>query len=272
MHAAVFSDARLALVQARCDFLNGGENRVTEVQRRLLDAHYAIEQPARSWAGQVVPFNGTCGIWRRAAIEVAGGWQGDTIAEDMDVSYRVQMMGWHVLFLSSVAVPGELPRSFTAWRMQQFRWTKGSAEVTRKILPSVWRSHLRLGQKIGATFHLGQGAFGPLFLIVLVTGGDRSLLHRPPVARRGSADCLGGGGNDPGPRLVAGGGTSADKGRGRGWGNWRMFRSPWRCNWRWAWPICGAASKPLPAMAPNLCAPPSKASCRRNCMGDPGGP
>ena len=164
------ADAKLALVQARCDFLNGSENIITGVQRRILDAHYAIEQPARAWAGQVMPFNGTCGIWRRAAIDAAGGWSGDTIAEDMDVSYRVQMAGWRVLFLSSVAVPGELPRSFTGWRLQQFRWTKGSAEVTRKILPSVWHSKLTLGQKIGASFHLGQGAFGPLFLIVLVTG------------------------------------------------------------------------------------------------------
>ena len=164
------TDPRLALVQARCDYLNGGENIITATQRRILDAHYAIEQPARAWAGQVMPFNGTCGIWRRAAIEAAGGWSGDTIAEDMDVSYRVQMAGWHALFLSSVAVPGELPRSFTAWRLQQFRWTKGSAEVTRKLLPSVWSSRLSPGQKIGATFHLGQGAFGPLFLIILVTG------------------------------------------------------------------------------------------------------
>ena len=169
-------DAKLALVQARCDYLNGGENLITAVQRRILDAHYAIEQPARAWAGQIMPFNGTCGIWRRAAIEAAGGWSGDTIAEDMDVSYRVQMAGWHVLFLSSVTVPGELPRSFTGWRLQQFRWTKGSAEVTRKILPSVWGSTLDLNQKIGASFHLGQGAFGPLFLIILATGTIESLL------------------------------------------------------------------------------------------------
>jgi cellulose synthase/poly-beta-1,6-N-acetylglucosamine synthase-like glycosyltransferase len=162
-------DANLALVQARCDYLNGGENLVTGVQRRILDAHYAIEQSARAWSGQVMPFNGTCGIWRRKAIDAAGGWQGDTIAEDMDVSYRVQMAGWHALFLSSVTVPGELPCSFRGWRLQQFRWTKGSAEVTRKLLLSVWGSGLSVTQKIGATFHLGVGAFGSLLLVVLVT-------------------------------------------------------------------------------------------------------
>ena len=163
------ADAQLAMVQARCDFLNGGENEITRTQRRLLDAHYAIEQPARNWAGQVMPFNGTCGIWRRAALDAAGDWQGDTLAEDMDVSYRAQMMGWRALFLVSVAVPGELPRTFFEWRRQQFRWARGSAQVMRKILPAVWRSGLTLGQKTGATFHLGLSILGPVSLIVLIT-------------------------------------------------------------------------------------------------------
>src|SRR6185437_10103699 len=143
---------------------------------RILDAHYAIEQPARNWSGHIMPFNGTCGVWRRAALDAAGDWQGDTLAEDMDVSYRAQMNGWHALFLVSVAVPGELPRSFADWRRQQFRWTKGSAQVTQKLLPSVWASRLTLGAKIGATFHLGMGAFGPLLLIVLVGAAIEILL------------------------------------------------------------------------------------------------
>jgi cellulose synthase/poly-beta-1,6-N-acetylglucosamine synthase-like glycosyltransferase len=165
----LLADPVLALVQARCDYLNGGENEITATQQRLLDAHYAIEQPARNWAGQVMPFNGTCGIWRRAALDAAGDWQGDTLAEDMDISYRAQMMGWRALFLVSVAVPGELPRSFFEWRRQQFRWARGSAQVMRKILPAVWRSALTPGQKVGATFHLGLGILGPLSLIVLAT-------------------------------------------------------------------------------------------------------
>jgi cellulose synthase/poly-beta-1,6-N-acetylglucosamine synthase-like glycosyltransferase len=180
------TDAKLALVQARCDYLNGDETAITRAQRRILDAHYAIEQPARNWSGQVMPFNGTCGVWRRAALDQAGDWQGDTLAEDMDVSYRAQMMGWRTLFLATVAVPGELPRSFGDWRRQQFRWTKGSAQVGRKILPAVWRSRLSLGQKIGASFHLGMGAFGPLLLVVLATGLVESLwgggLSRPAEA------------------------------------------------------------------------------------------
>ena len=165
------ADATLALVQARCDYLNGGENLITATQQRLLDAHYAIEQPARNWAGHVMPFNGTCGIWRRAALDQAGDWQGDTLAEDMDVSYRAQLNGWHALFLWTVAVPGELPRGFDDWRRQQFRWTKGSAQVTRKLLPAVWRAPIRFDAKLGATFHLGLGAFGPLLLVAFASAG-----------------------------------------------------------------------------------------------------
>ena len=160
-------DSGLALVQARCDFLNGDENEITRTQRRLLDAHYAVEQPARNWSGQITPFNGTCGIWRRAALDAGGDWQGDTLAEDMDVSYRVQLLGWRTMFLVTVAVPGELPCSFHDWRMQQFRWVKGSAQVMRKILPAVWRSRASAGRKIGATFHLCLCIFGPLSMIVL---------------------------------------------------------------------------------------------------------
>jgi cellulose synthase/poly-beta-1,6-N-acetylglucosamine synthase-like glycosyltransferase len=163
-------DERLALVQARCDYLNGDENLITRAQQRILDAHFLVEQAARCWSGQIVPFNGTCGVWRRAAIEDAGGWNGDTLAEDMDLSYRVQLKGWRSLFLASVTVPGELPRTLEAWRKQQFRWTKGSAEVTRKLLASVWRARLPLDRKLVSTLHLGGGIFGFVFGLTLVTG------------------------------------------------------------------------------------------------------
>lgn len=167
---AILSDSKLGLVQARCDFLNGDENFITGVQQRILDAHYAVEQLARSWSRQVVPFNGTCGIWRRAAIDDAGGWQGDTLAEDMDISYRAQLRGWRAVVLASVTVPGELPNDFWTWRQQQFRWTKGSGEVTRKILASVWWSPLTLNQKLVSTLHLGGGLFGFLFGVAFVSG------------------------------------------------------------------------------------------------------
>ena len=163
-------DARLGLVQARIDYLNANENAVTRVQQRILDAHFGIEQATRAWSGQVMPFNGTCGVWRRAALDEAGGWHGDTLAEDLDLSYRVQLRGWRPLFLVSVAVPGELPATVKTWQTQQFRWTKGFAEVARKLLPAVWRSDFTLGQKIMSTLHLGGSAFGPLIGIAVVSG------------------------------------------------------------------------------------------------------
>jgi cellulose synthase/poly-beta-1,6-N-acetylglucosamine synthase-like glycosyltransferase len=162
--------ADVAFVQARCDFLNGAENALTRAQQRMLDAHFAIEQPARSWAGQILPFNGTCGVWRRAAIDAAGGWEGDTLAEDMDLSYRAQLAGWRTLFLAEVTAPGELPASFAAWRRQQFRWTKGTAEVTRKLVARVWRSRLALNVKLGSMLQLGGGLFGLLFVLSLASG------------------------------------------------------------------------------------------------------
>jgi len=161
---------RLALVQARCDYVNAGASAATRVQQRILDAHFGIEQATRSWIGQVMPFNGTCGIWRRAAIDAAGGWQGDTLAEDLDLSYRVQLAGWRALFLVGLAVPGELPADVATWRRQQFRWTKGFAEVSRKLLPAVWRSDRPLRVKLFSTLHLGAAAFGPAVGVAVAAG------------------------------------------------------------------------------------------------------
>ncbi len=163
----LLADPRLAFVQARCDFLNAGENRVTHAQQVILESHFAVEQPTRCWAGQILPFNGTCGIWRRAAIQAAGGWHGDTLTEDLDLSYRAQMKGWRALYLVSVAVPGELPNSLASWGQQQCRWNKGFAETARKLLPSIWRSALPWGRKLDAALHLGGCAFG---LLAVATG------------------------------------------------------------------------------------------------------
>ena len=163
----LLANPRLAFVQARCDFLNAKENRVTRAQQVILESHFAVEQPTRCWAGQILPFNGTCGVWRRAAIEAAGGWHGDTLTEDLDLSYRAQMRGWRALYLTSVAVPGELPISLASWGQQQCRWNKGYAETARKLLPSIWGSDLSWVRKIDAALHLGGCAFG---LLVVATG------------------------------------------------------------------------------------------------------
>ena len=160
----LLDDPQLAFVQARCDFLNARENRVTHAQQVILESHFAVEQPTRCWAGQFLPFNGTGGVWRRAAIEAAGGWHGDTLTEDLDLSYRAQIRGWRALYLVSVAVPGELPDSLASWGMQQCRWNKGFAQTTRKLLPSIWRSRLPWRRKLDAALHLGGCAVGPLAL------------------------------------------------------------------------------------------------------------
>ena len=160
----LIADPDLAFVQARCDFLNAAENRVTRGQQVILESHFAVEQPARSWSGRIVPFNGTCGIWRRSAIEAAGGWHTNTLTEDLDLSYRAQLAGWRSVYLYTVGVPGELPDTLRIWRNQQFRWNKGYAQTARKLIPRIWRMTLPLGRKIEAFLHLG----GPSFAILKI--------------------------------------------------------------------------------------------------------
>jgi cellulose synthase/poly-beta-1,6-N-acetylglucosamine synthase-like glycosyltransferase len=136
--AVLIADPQFAFVQARTDFLNAGESWLTRAQAAGLDAHYA-EQATRTWAGHPLPFNGTGGIWRRAAIEAGGGWQGETLAEDMELTYRAWLAGWRGVFLTSVTVPSELPANLKAWTTQQRRWTTGSGQVVRILLPAILR-------------------------------------------------------------------------------------------------------------------------------------
>ncbi len=159
---SLLADPRLAFVQGRWEHLNGEENRLTRAQTLMLDAHFAIEQPARSMAGLPLAFNGTCGVWRRAAIEDAGGWRADTLTEDLDLALRAHLRGWRAVFLPDVTVPGELPAALPAWRVQQFRWTKGFAQVARKLLPAIWRSPFRPAVKIAVSLQLLQCLFYPL--------------------------------------------------------------------------------------------------------------
>ncbi len=147
----------LAFVQARWAHLNASENLLTRTQARLLDGHFRVEQEARWRLGLPVPFNGTCGVWRRAAIFDAGGWQGDTLTEDLDLSMRARLRGWRAAYLLDLAVPGSLPVSASAWRAQQFRWTKGFAQCAVKLTPLVWRStQLPLWQKLMVTLQMAQ--------------------------------------------------------------------------------------------------------------------
>jgi len=156
---ALLADDGLCFVQARWGHNNRNLNWLTRVQGLLLDSHFAVEQEARFRAGLPMSFNGTAGVWNRVAIEQAGGWTGDTLTEDLDLSMRCVLKGWRAAMLPDVEVPGELPPTAAAWRAQQARWTKGHAQCARKLLPMVWNSDLPLWKKITMTLQMCQFAF-----------------------------------------------------------------------------------------------------------------
>jgi cellulose synthase/poly-beta-1,6-N-acetylglucosamine synthase-like glycosyltransferase len=149
-----FDHDRVAFVQARWGHLNRDYSLLTFLQSLSLDAHFAIDQPARASAGYFFNFNGTAGMWRKSAIEDAGGWKADTLTEDLDLSYRVFLRGWSARYAGEVEVPGELPVSFTAYRRQQHRWARGGLECALRYIPIVWRAKLPFSHKLQATLHL----------------------------------------------------------------------------------------------------------------------
>jgi cellulose synthase/poly-beta-1,6-N-acetylglucosamine synthase-like glycosyltransferase len=149
-----FFDARVGMVQARWGHLNRTRSMLTRVQAIYLDAHFAVESAARHLGERFFNFNGTAGVWRREAIESAGGWSASTLTEDLDLSYRAQLEGWDFVFLPSIEVPAELPETLSGFQEQQHRWAKGSIQTARKILPRIWRSAHSRRVKAEATFHL----------------------------------------------------------------------------------------------------------------------
>src|SRR3954464_3404160 len=155
----LLGDSGLAFVQARWGHANRAANWLTRVQGLLLDGHFAVEQEARFRAGLPLSFNGSAGVWNRTAIEQGGGWTGDTLTEDLDLSMRCMMQGWRGAMVSDLVVPGELPQTAAAWRAQQARWTKGHAQVARKLLPSIWSSAMPVWKKAAMTLQMCQFAF-----------------------------------------------------------------------------------------------------------------
>src|SRR5215212_5271146 len=149
-----FTDPKVGMIQTRWGHLNRGYSLLTRVQAMFLDGHLVLEQTARSRSGRFFNFNGTAGLWRKSCIEQAGGWQHDTLTEDLDLSYRAQLAGWKFIFLPDVVTPAELPVDMNGFKSQQHRWTKGSIQTCKKLLPTIWRSHLPLHIKIEATAHL----------------------------------------------------------------------------------------------------------------------
>lgn len=149
-----FTDPAVGMVQTRWDHLNRRDSLLTRSQAIFLDGHFIVEHTARNRSNRWINFNGTAGIWRRETIASAGGWQADTLTEDVDLSYRAQLAGWKFVFLPRVSCPGELPPEINAFKSQQHRWTKGSIQTAKKMLPKVLTSGASLGVKIEAFFHL----------------------------------------------------------------------------------------------------------------------
>ncbi|MFA6135463.1 MAG: cellulose synthase family protein [Phycisphaerae bacterium] len=149
-----FTDPRICAVQTRWEHLNRADSMLTRSQAILLDGHFAIEHVARNRSDRFMSFNGTAGTWRREAIASAGGWQHDTLTEDLDLSYRAQMKGWKFVFLRELAAPAELPPEMNAFKAQQFRWTKGGAQTAIKLLPKLLMSRMPLKVKVEGFFHL----------------------------------------------------------------------------------------------------------------------
>jgi cellulose synthase/poly-beta-1,6-N-acetylglucosamine synthase-like glycosyltransferase len=161
-----FRDPRVGMVQTRWGYINRDYSLLTRVQALLLDGHFMLEHTARSYSGRFFNFNGTGGVFRRRAILDAGGWQGDTLTEDLDLSYRTQLRGWRFVFLPDVEVPSELPVDIFGFKNQQHRWTKGSIQVGKKLLPMMWKSRAPLRVKLEATFHLSANLSYPLLVLL----------------------------------------------------------------------------------------------------------
>ncbi|MDB4965530.1 MAG: hypothetical protein JWN44_1219 [Myxococcales bacterium] len=162
-----FTNDTVGMVQVRWDHVNRDYSRLTELQAMMLDGHFVIEHTARHRSGRFFNFNGTAGIWRRSAIEDAGGWSHDTLTEDMDLSYRAQLKGWQFIYLKDVVSPAELPVEMNAFKSQQFRWAKGSIQVAKKLLPQILRSKdVPFNVKVEAFFHLTNNFAYPLLLLL----------------------------------------------------------------------------------------------------------
>ena len=166
-----FTDEKIGMVQSRWSHLNRDLSLLTQTQAILLDGHFLIEHTARNRSGRFMSFNGTAGIWRRSAIDDAGGWEHDTLTEDLDLSYRAQLRGWKFIFLPDLKSPAELPPEMNAFKAQQHRWTKGGTQTCVKLLPKVLRSNESWQVKLEACFHLTSGFVYILIVMLSVLIG-----------------------------------------------------------------------------------------------------
>jgi glycosyltransferase involved in cell wall biosynthesis len=178
-----FEDPKVAMVQTRWGHLNREASILTKVQALMLDGHHLVENRARFGAGLLFNFSGTGGIWRAEAIAKAGGWQHDTLTEDLDLSYRAQLAGYRFIYREDVVSPAELPEDISALRAQQYRWAKGTVQTARKLMRTVLRADLTVGQRIEAFFHLTPHFAYPLLVLL-------SILLLPALVMFPAADTM----------------------------------------------------------------------------------
>ncbi len=161
-----FTDPKVGMVQARWGHLNRDYSMLTRVQSMMLDGHFVVEHIARNRSGRFFNFNGTAGMWRKSTIVDAGGWQHDTLTEDMDLSFRAQLKGWRFVYVPDALAPAELPCEMNSFKTQQFRWAKGSAQTAKKLIPTILRADIPWKVKLEVVFHLTDN-FAYLFLLAL---------------------------------------------------------------------------------------------------------
>lgn len=165
-----FDDPKVGIVQSRWEHINRNYSLMTRLQAFHLDMHFTVEQKGREVGNCLLQFNGTAGVWRKSTIEDAGGWEADTLTEDLDLSYRAQLKGWKIAFLERLGSPSELPAEMNGFKSQQFRWSKGGAETARKMLPIIWKSSLSWSQKLHAIIHLtGSSVFVFVFVAAVLS-------------------------------------------------------------------------------------------------------
>ncbi len=174
-------DDKLGFAQARWGHLNASKSLLTRAQSIGIDGHFVVEQIARGWNNLFMNFNGTAGVWRRAAIVSGGGWQWDTLTEDLDLSYRVQFKGWTALYLPNLVVPAELPETAAAFRSQQFRWAKGSFQTLLKLYPRLRHEKCSRFKKFEAVLHISGYGVHPLMLALSIMALPMLLLTRHQV-------------------------------------------------------------------------------------------
>ena len=184
-----FKDEQIGVVQTRWGHINRNYSLLTKIQALALDTHFTLEQVGRNSKGHFINFNGTAGIWRKKTILDAGNWEGDTLTEDLDLSYRAQLRNWKFKYLVDVETPAELPVVVSAARSQQFRWNKGGAEVFKKSVRNVLAAkNISWKTKFHGVMHLlNSSMFLYVFLVAILRSSEKHCghrTHRRPHRRR----------------------------------------------------------------------------------------